>query len=150
MWLCVLQAVSGATPMSTMTRKQASLQSLLREKLRQGVRVQKRPDGTILLHTPFVFPDGDRFPIKIGETASGGLRLSDCGHTLMHISYEHDVDAFMEGDSGNLLKGVMGEASLQWDGDSGALCIDTTFDRLTESIFTFGQALTRIYDLAQN
>ena len=46
----------------------------------------------------------------------------------MHISYEHDVDTFLEGTRGMLLERIMGESGLQWDG--GAFCLDTPPERL--------------------
>ena len=121
------------------------LQELLRQRLCEDVRVEPRPDGALMVRTHFAFPDGDRYPIHLSEASSGGLRLSDRGHTLMHISYEHDVDSFTDGTRGMLLERIMGETGLQWDG--GALCFDTAPERLSESIVAFGQALTRIYDL---
>ncbi len=63
----------------------------------------------------------------------------------MHISYEHDVDSFMDGTRGMLLERIMAESGLQWDG--GAFSFDTAPERLPEAIFQFGQALTKIYDL---
>ena len=98
-----------------------------------------------MLQTRFQFPDGDRFPIHLSEAPAGGFRLSDRGHTLMHISYEHDVDSFLEGTRGMLLERIVAESELQWDG--GAFCLDTSPERLSEAIFRFGQALTRVYDL---
>ena len=130
-----------------MTLDTDALRTLLCERLCEEVRVDQRPDGALMLRTHFEFPDGDRFPIHVSESASGGLRLSDRGHTLMHISYEHDVDSFMDGTRGMILERIMGEAGLRWDGDRGALCLDTAPERLPEAIFAFGQALTRVYDL---
>ena len=98
-----------------------------------------------MLQTRFQFPDGDRFPIHLTETPSGGFRLSDRGHTLMHISYEHAADSFLKGNRKTLLERIMGESGLQWDG--GAFCVDTSPERLPEALFRFGQALTRVYDL---
>ena len=121
--------------------------NLLCERLCEDVSVDARPDGALMLRTHFEFPDGDRYPIHLSEAASGGLRLSDRGHTLMHISYEHDVDSFMDGTRGMLLERIMGETGLSWDGDGGAFCLDTPPERLPEVLFTFGQALTRVYDL---
>ena len=63
----------------------------------------------------------------------------------MHISYEHDIDAFMDGTRGMLMERIMGESRLKWDG--GAFALDTSPERLPEAIFNFGQALTRVYDL---
>ena len=124
-----------------------TLRKLLCERLCEDVRVERRPDGAMMLRTHFQFPDGDRYPIHLSETASGGLRLSDRGHTLMHISYEHNIDMFMDGTRGMLLERIMNESGLQWDKDGGALCFDTAPDRLPEAIFRFGQALTKVYDL---
>ena len=98
-----------------------------------------------MMRTGFQFPDGDRYPIHLTETASGGLRLSDRGHTLMHISYEHDVDLLLDGSRGRLLERIMGESGLRWD--DGAFRLDTSVERLPEAVFRFGQALTRICDL---
>lgn len=124
-----------------------ALRTLLCQRLCEDVRVQERPDGALMLRTNFQFPDGDRYPIHLCQSAAGGLRLSDRGHTLMHISYEHDVDAFLEGTRGMVLERIINEAGLRWDGDGGALCLDTAPERLPEALFTFGQALTRVYDL---
>ena len=122
-----------------------ALRKLLCERLCEDVMVERRPDDALMLRTHFAFPDGDRYPIHLSEAASGGLRLSDRGHTLMHISYEHDVDSFMDGTRGMLLERIMGENGLQWDG--GAFCLDTAPERLPEAVFHFGQALTRVHDL---
>ena len=130
-----------------MTINPDALRNLLCERLCEDVSVDARPDGALMLRTHFEFPDGDRYPIHLSEAASGGLRLSDRGHTLMHISYEHDVDSFMDGTRGMLLERIMGETGLSWDGDGGSFCLDTPPERLPEALFTFGQALTRVYDL---
>ena len=122
-----------------------SLQRLLGDRLCAEVGVERRPDDTLMLRTHFRFPDGDGYPIYLSATPSGAVRLSDRGHTLMHISYEHDVDSFMEGSRGLLLERIMDESGLQWDG--GAFCIDTSPEQLPQAMFTFGQALTKVYDL---
>ena len=128
-----------------MALNQAALEKLLCERLCEEVKVEARPDDVLMVRTHFAFPDGDRFPIRLSQASSGGLRLSDQGHTLMHVSYEHDVDAFMDGARGVLLERIMGETGLFWE--QGAFCLDTAPERLSESLFAFGQALTRIYDL---
>ncbi len=122
-----------------------TLQTLLCERLCEDVKVEPHPAGGLMLRARFEFPDGDRYPIHLAKAGPGGLRLSDHGHTLMHISYEHDIDAFLDGTRGMLLERIMRETGLQWDG--GDFCLDTPHERLPEAIFAFGQALTRIYDL---
>ena len=130
-----------------MTLDTDALRTLLCARLCEDVRVEQRPDGALMLRTHFAFPDGDRYPIHLSESAAGGLRLSDRGHTLMHISYDHDVDSFMDGTRGMILERIMGETGIRWDGDLGVLCLDTAPERLPEAVFAFGQALTRVYDL---
>ena len=128
-----------------MTLNADALRNLLCERLCEDVGVDARPDGELMLRTHFTFPDGDGYPFHLSEAPSGGLRLSDHGHTLMHISYEHDIDSFLSGTRGMLLERIVGESGINQDG--GVFSFDTPPERLPEAIFGFGQALTRIYDL---
>ena len=128
-----------------MTLDADALRNLLCERLCEDVGVDARPDGELMLRTHFRFPDGDGYPFHLSEAPSGGLRLSDHGHTLMHISYEHDIDSFLSGTRGMLLERIVGESGIDQEG--GVFSVDTPPERLPEAIFGFGQALTRIYDL---
>lgn len=128
-----------------MTLDAGALARLLCERLCEEVRVVERPDGALMLRTGFEFPDGDRFPLHLQPIASGGVRLSDRGHTVMHLSYDHDTDAFLKGTRGALLDQIVGEAGIEREG--GVFRLDTSMEGLPEAIFRFGQALTRIHDL---
>ena len=128
-----------------MALDEVALQRLLCERLCASVRLTRRPDGVLMLRTHFEFPDGDRFPIHVSETGIGGVRLSDRGHTLTHISYDHDVDAFLDGTRGQLLERILGEAGVRREG--GTFCLDTSMEQLPEAVFRFGQTLTRVHDL---
>ena len=128
-----------------MTLNAQALKDLLCARLCEDVGVIERPDGELMLRTHFKFPDGDGYPFHLAEAPAGGLRLSDHGHTLMHISYEHDIDAFLGGTRGMLLERIVGESSMSYD--EGVFTVETSAERLPEAIFDFGQALTRIYDL---
>ena len=128
-----------------MTFDTDSLQRLLCERLCEDIRLCERPDGELMLSTHFEFPDGDRFPIHVAATGIGGVRLSDRGHTIMHISYDHDIDSFLEGTRRQLLERLVEEAGVSWD--NGEFSLDTPVEKLPEAIFRFGQTLTKIYDL---
>lgn len=121
------------------------LQQLLRQRLCEAVRIETRPDGRLMVNTPFRFPDGDTFPICLSKAEAGGLQLSDCGHTLMQISYEHDVDSFLDGTRGMLLEQILAESGLGWEG--GAFVLEAPPMELPEAIFRLGQAMTRVFDL---
>ena len=94
----------------------ATLQELLRRRLCEDVRVERRPDGELMLDTHFRFPDGDSFAIYLAESGFGGLQLSDSGDTLMRISYEDEVDSYFAGTKGELLERVISESGVEWDG----------------------------------
>ena len=121
------------------------LESLLCERLCATVRIQQRDDGMLMLESPFTFPDGDHYPIYLSESSTGGVQLSDRGHTLMHVSYEHDVDAFYDGARAALREQIVRECGIEEN--SGIFSIEAPLDQVAIALFRFGQALTKIHDL---
>ncbi len=109
------------------------------------VQLRKTRQGYLQIVTPFTFTDGDTFQLYLEETAAGGVRLTDYGHTLMHLSYENDLDKFREGTRGKLLSHVLATSGLR--DEQGKLVLDSSLDNLGTNVLQFGQALTRIYDL---
>ena len=98
-----------------------------------------------MLESHFEFPDGDSYPMHISKTSAGEIRLSDRGHTLMHMSYDVDVDSCMKGTRGELLDRIVKESGIRFE--DGEFCLETPEAGLPEAVFRFGQALTRIFDL---
>ena len=127
-----------------MTINPDDLQKRLCDQLCAAVRVERRPDGELMLDADFEFPDGDRYPIYLSE-APGGVRLSDRGDTLMRISYEHDIDAFLSGSRGLLVERILAEERVS--SDAGVFQLDAPIDGLSAALFRYGRALARIYDL---
>ncbi len=121
------------------------LRKHLCDQLSGAVRVEPRPDGELMLEADFEFPYGDRYPIHLSE-APGGVRLSDKGDTLMRIGYDHDIDAFLAGSRGVLIKRILVEERVGRDG--GMFYVDAPIDGLSEALGRYGRALARIYDLA--
>jgi len=123
--------------------------SLLEERLCKSlcgeVRIRKTPQGYWQLVTPFTFTDGDTFQLYLEETAAGGVRLTDYGHTFMHLSYENDLSKFRAGTRGKLLEQALATSGLSEE--QGKLVLNSSLDNLGTSILQFGQALTRVYDL---
>lgn len=122
-------------------------EKLLCKELCASVSVVKRPDNVMMLDTPFSFPDGDRYPIYLSETGTGGIRLSDRGHTLMHLSYEGDIDNIFGGTRALLKEQIIAQEQIGYDEKTGEFFVDTSFEHLADAVFRLGQALTRIYDL---
>jgi hypothetical protein len=122
------------------------LKQRLCQSLCADVSVVSRDDGSVLLDTPFYFPDGDGYSIYLERLPSGGLRLTDKGITMMRLSYEHDVDKLREGTRGKVFGQILAEGGI--GDDSGELYFDIQAEKIGEGLFRFGQALTRIHDLS--
>ena len=121
------------------------LEDALCRRLCAKIRVHERDDGVLMLDTPFTFPDGDHYPIYVTQAGSGKVTLSDRGHTLMHMSYEHDVDTFYEGTRKVLLEQIVRDSDIQVD--NGTFSAEAPPDQIADAVFRLGQALTKIYDL---
>ena len=63
----------------------------------------------------------------------------------MHMSYEHDVDAFYDGARAVLREQIVQESGIEED--NGTFMAEAPPDRIAETLFRFGQALTKIHDL---
>jgi hypothetical protein len=125
------------------------MESLERELCRAlcaEVSLHERPGGHILVSTPFMFPDGDSYSIYLKRLPSGGFRLSDMGATLMHLSYEHDVDKLRDGTRNKVFNQILGEMGVV-DND-GELFLEIPASEVAAGIFRLGQALTRVHDLS--
>ncbi len=109
------------------------------------IQVSPKNEHLIRIEAPFYFPDGDSYQMYLREMPTGELRLTDAGHTLMHLSYENDIDNFRKGNREILLNQIKLETGVSESG--GEFYFDTTSDNLSVQIFKLGQALTKIYDL---
>lgn len=119
------------------------LQDLLCTKFCAEIKLAQH-NGLWCVDTPFHFPDGDAFQIYLQEMPSGGLRITDAGHTLMHMSYEFDTEKLRDGKRREVFTKILGEYQLREN--DGELYMEVMPDELASSIFTFGQGLTGIYD----
>jgi hypothetical protein len=109
------------------------------------VQIRKTPQGHLQIVTPFSFTDGDTFQVYLQEMPGGGVRLTDFGHTFMHLSYENELGKFREGTRGKLFDHVLATTGMREE--NGQLIFEATLENLGSSILQFGQGLTRIYDL---
>lgn len=109
------------------------------------ISIRPKNDKLLSVETPFYFADGDPYQIYIKEMPGGIIRLTDMGHTMMHLSYENDIDKFRGGTRGKLFDQIKTDTLI--DEDNGEFYTDTTIDNLGNSIFRLGQALTKISDL---
>jgi len=102
-------------------------------------------NGKTIIETPFSFDDGDLYQIYLEQLPMGGFRLTDGGHTLMHLSYENDIDSFKRGNRNLLLQNIKNE--LQIEENNGEFFVECTNEQIANSILKMGQALTKITDI---
>lgn len=125
--------------------KAEDLQKTLCHALCASVQVVERNSELWQVVTPFTFPDGDVYSVYLTQLATGGLRISDMGLTLMHLSYDNDIEKLRNGTRGRLFAQVLADMDL---GESdGEFFMDSTAVEIGPNVFHFGQALTRIHDL---
>jgi hypothetical protein len=122
-----------------------NLEAELCKALCAKVTLKERKDGNVFVQTPFVFPDGDSFSIYLKRLPSGGFRLSDMGATLMHLSYEQDIDKLREGTRSKVFAQILSEMGI--NDDEGELYLEMPAAHIATGVFQFGQALTRVHDL---
>ncbi len=121
------------------------IQGTLCQALCAEIKLVKKNDLLVRVETPFHFPDGDPYLLYLKELPNGILRLTDMGHTLMHLSYDNDTEKFREGTRGNVFTQILADSSILEE--QGELYIETQINNLVISIFKLSQALIKVNDL---
>ena len=127
-----------------MNLNKEKLQNRLCEMMCADVQLVER-NNRLLVKTPFHFPDGDPYILYLDEIAGGLIRLSDSGHTLMHLSYDNDIDKLRIGNRGRLFEGVLANGEISEE--DGELFVDVEPSDISAGIFKLSQSITSIYDL---
>ncbi len=122
------------------------LQSDLCVSLCASVRLHERPDGLIAIESPFTFPDGDSYSMFLERVPDGRLRVTDCGRTLMQLSYVVDPELVYEGTRFTMLRAALAATGVA--DDDGAFSIETNPAGLGDALLRLAQCITQIRDLA--
>ncbi len=131
--------------MSPLTVSLSSLRKTLCRSTRYDMDVREVREGLYSVGTPFTFGDGDSFPVYLQAGTEGRFRITDLGHTWMHLSYDNEINKFRNGTRGKLLLQVLTSAGLCEE--DGELFTECSEDALGPAVLRFGQALTRVTDL---
>lgn len=121
------------------------IQSTLCQALCAEIKLIKKNDRLVRVETPFQFSDGDPYLLYLKELPNGILRLTDMGHTLMHLSYDNDTEKFREGTRGAVFTQIIADSSIHEE--EGEFYIETQISTLVSSIFKLSQALIKVNDL---
>jgi len=115
------------------------------KKISEAVRLQKEGVNRFRVFTPFSFDDGDSFSIVLLKNGSG-WKLSDEGHTFMHLSYELDITTLERGKRAEILESVFNNFGISES--DGSLELQFEPDQAGNALYTYLQALTKITDLS--
>lgn len=117
----------------------------LREEFRRKVCEQVEVEGhgldRYLIHTPFMFDDGDHFVIVLKREEKQWV-LTDEGHTFMHVSYD-EID-LSQGTRKNIIDQTLQNFAMT--DQSGELKLNVPGGAFGDALFSFVQGLTKITD----
>jgi hypothetical protein len=123
----------------------ANLKSSIDSALAEEVALRPVREGEVQVYVPFEFPDGDGLVVHVRDCGDGGLEVTDCAHTLLHLSYHTDLKRFADGRRATLLEQIRLRHGVQ-DRD-GEFVLSSTPSSVGIDVFRFSQALLEISDL---
>lgn len=110
----------------------------------EDVVISERGD-LLTVSIPLTARDGDCFTAYLSRR-NGGWRVSDAANTMMRLSYENDLARLLSGPRAKLYESILAESGLAED--DGEIYIDVPVDKLSRGIFSLGQGLSRVEDIA--
>ncbi len=110
-------------------------------------QVQLIPEGIdrFRVFSPFLFEDGDHLAIVL-KRIGNKWRLSDEGHTFMHLTYDIDEKDLQRGTRQRIISNAL--STFFVNDSNGELLLDISDNRYGDSLFSFIQAIIRISDIS--
>lgn len=119
------------------------IKSDFQKKVSSSISLYQEGTNRFKVFTPFQFEDGDFFSIVL-KNENGKWFLTDEGHTLMHLSYELDIDLIEKGARAQILSNVLSQFELSVK--DGAITAELN-GSWGDSLFSYIQGLVRISDI---
>lgn len=114
-----------------------------KKKVCEEIELQGEGINRYIVHTPFMFDDGDHIPIILKKEKDEWF-LTDEGHTFMHVSYDEiDIE---QGTRSKIIDSVLLSCGIT--NDEGELIINIKNDAFGDSIYSFIQGLIKITDIS--
>lgn len=115
-----------------------------KKKVCSEIELEQEGIDRYLIHTPFMFDDGDHFKIVLKRDQHGEMVLTDEGQTLMQLSYD-DID--LDTKTRNALIEAAKNMFHLEDRD-GELVLPIPDASYGDALFSFVQGLSRISDIS--
>lgn len=120
----------------------SQITSRLRKEAGAGVSVYERRPGEFHVILPIFHEDGDRVDIYIRETPHGGVRIYDCGMTLMRLSYTFEIGSETRQRTFNNILANNGVKN-----DGGNLYLDSPVNTLYQSMLQFAGCVQKVCNM---
>lgn len=95
--------------------------------------------------TPFLFEDGDHLVVVLKRDESG-WKLTDEGHTFMHLTYDLDERDLQQGTRQKVIDSALSTFSV--DDCDGELVLRVRDDGYGNALFSYVQALLKVTDVS--
>lgn len=93
---------------------------------------------------PLFYPDGDMLDIFISEVAKDQFLVSDCGITLMRLSYNFDLDT---DNKIELFKRILLQQNADFDESTGSIQLISSLEQLFNTIMQLSQTIAQVSNL---
>jgi hypothetical protein len=123
--------------------KTEQIQSEFQKEISSNISLYQEGTNRFKVFTPFQFEDGDFFSIVL-KNENDKWYLTDEGHTLMHLSYELDIDSIEKGTRSQILSNILAQFELTLN--QGAIT-SVLNGSCGDSLFSYIQGLVRISDI---
>lgn len=121
-----------------MTSDQPAIINSFRKKVCDEVEIEPEGLHRFIVHTPFMFDDGDHFVVVLRRDAERWI-LTDEGHTLMHLTYG-GVD-LAKGSRARIVDESLAAHGVE--NKRGELILDVPNEEFGDALFSYLQALSR-------
>jgi hypothetical protein len=119
------------------------IKSEFQKKVSSDIALYQEGTNRFKIFTPFQFEDGDFFSIVM-KNENDKWFLTDEGHTLMHLSYEIDIESIEKGSRAQILSNVLAQFDLSLNNGSITSNLNGSWG---DSLFSYIQGLVRISDI---
>lgn len=112
----------------------------------ERIKLTAKGSNRFVVLTPFMFEDGDCLVIILKfDPDSRKWRLTDEGHTFMHLSYFMDEKDFAKGTRQKIIDNTKQMFSVRED--NGELILDVCEEDFGDALYDFVQCLLKITDI---
>lgn len=115
-----------------------------KKKVCDGIRLVPEGINRYRVFTPFLFEDGDHLAIVL-KSEGDQWKLSDEGHTYMHLTYDLDIKDLQKGNRQKVISNALSAFTVEERG--GELMINVPDKQYGDALYSFIQALLKISDV---